>query len=109
MIALELDRQEAPFKWIAARDAAIKSYVASTGYTDSQKVRAERVKLGLEMVYNAKSIFITYRKKFITIKLDQAQVRDRKTLALLEKDYEKLGDITKVLTKQGVTYRIAKG
>jgi hypothetical protein len=34
-------------------------------------------------------------------------VRDRKMLALLEKDYELLS-ITKVVTEQGVTYRIPK-
>ena len=109
MIARELDTKEAPFKWVAARDAAIKSYAASTLYTETQKIRAERIKLGLEMVYSAKNIFITYRQKFVTIKLDQARVKDSKTLKLLEQDYEKLGGITKVLTDQGITYRIARG
>ena len=109
MNATELDSKAAPFAWVAARDAAMKSYAASTLYTDIQKVRAERMKLGLEMVYSARSAFITYRKKFVTIKLDQARVRDRKTLALLEKDYTAQGDITKVVTDQGITYRIARG
>ena len=109
MNATELDTKAAPFAWVAARDAAMKSYAASTLYTDIQKVRAERMKLGLEMVYSARSAFITYRKKFVTIKLDQARVRDRKTLALLEKDYTAQGDITKVVTDQGITYRIARG
>ena len=109
MNATELDTKAAPFAWIAARDAAMKSYAASTLYTEAQKVRAERMKLGLEMVYSARSAFITYRKKFVTIKLDQARVRDRKTLALLEQDYTAQGDITKVVTDQGITYRIARG
>ena len=108
MNATELDSKAAPFAWVAARDAAMKSYAASTLYTEAQKVRAERMKLGLEMVYSARSAFITYRKKFVTIKLDQARVRDRKTLALLEQDYTAQGDITKVVTDQGITYRIAK-
>ena len=109
MNATELDTKAAPFAWIAARDAAMKSYAASTLYTDAQKVRAERMKLGLEMVYSARSAFITYRKKFVTIKLDQARVSDRKTLALLEQDYTAQGDVTKVITDQGITYRIARG
>ena len=109
MNAVELDTKAAPFAWIAARDAAMKSYAASTLYTEAQKVRAERMKLGLEMVYAARSAYITYRKKFVTIKLDQARVRDRKTLALLEQDYTAQGDITKVITDQGITYRIARG
>jgi hypothetical protein len=109
MNATELDTKAAPFAWVAARDAAMKSYAASTLYTEAQKVRAERMKLGLEMVYSARSAFITYRKKFVTIKLDQARVRDRKTLALLEQDYTAQGDVTKVVTDQGITYRIARG
>ena len=109
MNATELDTKAAPFAWVAARDAAMKSYAASTLYTEAQKVRAERMKLGLEMVYAARSAYITYRKKFVTIKLDQARVRDRKTLALLEQDYTAQGDITKVITDQGITYRIARG
>ena len=109
MNATELDTKAAPFAWVAARDAAMKSYAASTLYSEAQKVRAERMKLGLEMVYSARSAFITYRKKFVTIKLDQARVRDRKTLALLEQDYTAQGDITKVVTDQGITYRIARG
>ena len=109
MNATELDSKAAPFAWVAARDAAMKSYAASTLYTDIQKVRAERMKLGLEMVYSARSAFITYRKKFVTIKLDQARVRDRKTLGLMEQDYTAQGDITKVVTTQGITYRIARG
>ena len=109
MNATELDTKSAPFAWVAARDAAMKSYAASTLYTEAQKVRAERMKLGLEMVYSARSAFITYRKKFVTIKLDQARVRDRKTLALLEQDYTAQGDVTKVITDQGITYRIARG
>ena len=109
MNATELDTKAAPFAWVAARDAAMKSYAASTLYTEAQKIRAERMKLGLEMVCSARSAFITYRKKFVTIKLDQARVRDRKTLALLEQDYTAQGDITKVVTDQGITYRIARG
>jgi hypothetical protein len=108
MQATELDTKTAPFAWLAARDAAVKSYAASTLYTEAQKIRAERMKLGLEMVYSVKSAFLTYRKKFVTIKLDQAQVRDRKTLALLEQDYIMQGNITKVITAQGITYRIAR-
>ncbi len=109
MKSTELDTKAAPYAWIAARDAAIRSYAASTAYTEAQKIRAERMKLGLEMVYAARAAFVTYRKKFVAIKLDQARVRDRATLNLLEKDYEKYGDVTKVVTDQGITYRIARG
>ena len=108
MKAQELETKSAGYyAYAAARDASMRATAMWSHYTDQERVRAERMKLGLEMVYNAKGIYINPRGKFIAIKVDQPQVRDRKTLALLEKDYELLG-ITKVLTEQGVTYRIPK-
>ena len=95
------------YAYAAARDARMRAVAMWSNYTQAEQVRAERIKLGLEMVYNAKGVYLNPRLKFIAIKVDQPQVRDRKNLALLEKDYEVLG-ITKVVTKQGITYRIPK-
>ena len=110
MKAVNLDTDNAGFyAFAAARDARMRAAAMWSHYTGTERTRAERMKLGLEMVYSARSAFITYRKKFVTIKLDQARVRDRKTLALLEQDYTAQGDVTKVITDQGITYRIARG
>ena len=91
----------------AALDARMRNIAMSSKYSEAQKIQAERMKLGLEMVYSAKGFHINYRLKFITIKVDAPTVRDRKTLALLEQDYEKAG-ITKQVSQQGVIYRIKK-
>jgi hypothetical protein len=108
MKAQELESKSAGYyAYAAARDASMRAIAMWSHYTDKERVRAERMKLGLEMVYNAKGIHINPRGKFIAIKVDQPQVRDRKNLALLEKDYELLA-ITKVVTEQGITYRIPK-
>jgi len=107
MKAQELDTREATCKWYAARDAAQRSYAASTHYSDSQKIRAERMKLALELAVAAKNIFVTFRQKFITVKLDKPVVRDRKMLRELEADWEQLG-IVKLISPQGITYRIPK-
>jgi hypothetical protein len=108
MKAQELETKSAGyFAYAAARDASMRAIAMWSHYSDKERVRAERMKIGLEMVYNAKGIHINPRGKFIAIKVDQPQVRDRKNLALLEKDYELLA-ITKVVTEQGVTYRIPK-
>ena len=108
MKAQELETKSAGYyAYAAARDASMRAVAMWSHYTDQERVRAERMKLGLEMVYHAKAIHINPRGKFIAIKVDQPQVRDRKNLALLEKDYELL-NITKVLTAQGITYRIPK-
>ena len=108
MKAQELETKSAGYyAYAAARDASMRAVAMWSHYTDRERVRAERMKLGLEMVYNAKGIHINPRGKFIAVKVDQPQVRDRKNLALLEKDYELLS-ITKVVTEQGITYRIPK-
>lgn len=104
----ELDTKDAGYYKVAAYlDARMKSVVASTTYSDAQKIRAERMRFALEQVYSSRGIYVTFRKKFIVVKLDSAIVRDRKTLALLEHDYESEG-IKKVSTPQGVSYRIPK-
>lgn len=108
MKAQELDTKSAGYyAYAAARDASMKSYAESTHYTDKQRTQAQRMRFALELVYNAKAIYVTYRKKFVVIKVDAAFIRDRKELAALEASWEGNG-ITKVVTNQGVAYRLAK-
>ena len=95
------------FAWFAARDARMRSFANSTLYTEAEKNRAERMRMGLTLVYGGKEFHIEYRKKFISVKIDKPVVRDRKTLALLESDYNLIG-VVKRVTNQGVTYRIPK-
>ena len=108
MKTLTIDKQESSNKLFAFLDARRKSYAASTHYSEAERTRAERMKLGLEMVYSTKTpVMVTYRNKFISIKLDSPKVRDRQTLKLLEQDYDKAG-IVKVETNCGILYRIPK-
>jgi hypothetical protein len=107
MKAQELETKSAGyFAYAAMRDARMRAVAMWSHYTDKERVRAERMKIGLEQVY-AGMVYVNPRGKFIAVKVDQPQIRDRKTLALLEQDYVSEG-ITKVLTKQGITYRIPK-
>ena len=107
MKAQELDTKDAGFyAYAAARDARMKAVAMWSHYTDAERVRAERMKLGLEMVYSG-TVYISPRGKFISVTINKPQVRDRKNLTLLESDYEKAG-IKKVVSAQSVTYRIAK-
>jgi len=99
-----LDTKEAPVKWWAARDARMRNYANSTLYTEQQKVAAERMKLVLEMVYAAKSVYIAYGKKGISLKVDGALVRDRKELRLMEAGWAIAG-CQKRVSPQGVIYR----
>lgn len=109
MKSRELDTEGAGrFAFAAARDAQFKSACEAQNYSQQQKIAAERMKYAMELCYSNKTIYITYRKKFITVKIEAAVVKDRKNLALLEKDYETAG-YTKVVSTQGITYRIPKG
>lgn len=105
MIAKDIDSKSAgQFAWFAARDARMRNYANSTLYTEAQKLKAERMKLVLEMVYSAKKVHINYRKTFVAIKVDSARICDAKTLKMAEQDWTNDG-ITKVVSDQGVVYR----
>ena len=104
----ELDTRPAGFyAYAAARDARMRAAAMWSHYTEAERVRAERMKLALELCYSAKRFFVNPRGKFITIKVERPRVVDRRNLDLLEGDYAAQG-ITKVVTAQGITYRIPK-
>lgn len=108
MKAKELDTKSAGYyARAAAIDARMRAIKQWSFYTAAERAKAERIKLGLEMCYSARGVYINPRNKFITIKIDSPRVRDRKNLALLEADYAAQG-ITKIATAQGISYRIAK-
>lgn len=106
MQATELDSKKAPLAWYAAQDAKVRSYAASTHYSNEQRLEVDRVKLMMEMMY-AGRVFVNFRKKFAVIKIEDARVREPKMLKELEAEYEERG-YTKAVTAQGVIYRIPK-
>jgi len=105
MIAKDIESKSAgQFAWYAARDARMRNYSNSTLYTEAQKLKAERMKLVLEMIYKAKGVHINYRKTFVAIKVDSPRFCDKKMLEIAETDWVNEG-ITKVVSEQGVVYR----
>ena len=104
MKANQIDNVEAPNKWWAAHDARMKNIVNASKYSEKDKIRAERMKLALEMVYHADGVFISYGKTGISIKVNHAVILDRKNLRLLEKDWTAQG-VVKRQSDQGVIYR----
>ena len=109
MVSKDLETKSAGYYAAAAAiDARMKATAMWSHYSDAEKVRAERMKLGLELCYSTEDeIYVTPRKKFISISVRNAKVKDRKNLALLEQDYAAVG-ITKAVTDQAVIYRIPK-
>jgi hypothetical protein len=107
MLSSTLDTKEAPNAFFAARDARMRNYALCSTYTPAERLRAEQVRLGLECVYRATEVHINYRQKFIAVKLCNALVRDRASVADLEAFYALQG-IVKRETAQGTIYRIPR-
>ena len=107
MLTRDLDTKEASNAFFAARDARMRNYAMSSTYTERERLRAEQVKLGLECVYRVTEVHINYRQKFIAVKLTNALVRDRASVADLEAFYASQG-IEKRISAQGTIYRIPR-
>lgn len=95
------------YAYAAMRDARMRNEAMKSTYTDKERVRAERMRMGLECVYRSKEVHINYRQKFIAVKLSNAIVIDRASVADLERVYA-LEGISKEITPQAVIYRIPR-
>lgn len=106
MFVTETEHKSAgKFAWFAAKDASMKSAVNASRFTDAQKLKAERVKLVLELMYSCEEVKITNCKTWIRVKVLNGLIRDRKKLRSLEDEWT-LEGIKKVFTKQGIIYRV---
>jgi len=91
--------------WCAARDASMNHAINASRFTQAQLIKAERVKLALELVYSCEEVKITNCKTWIRVKVIKGTIRDRKNLRLLESDWNNEGFV-KVFTDQGIIYRV---
>lgn len=106
MLQVETDYKPAGrFAWYAAKDARQKSLANKSKFSNQQLAKADRVSLALELVYYCEKVTIDYCNKWVRVKVHKAQIKDKKSLALLETDWEAQG-IVKVLTDQGIIYRV---
>jgi hypothetical protein len=93
------------YAWAAAQDAHRYSDECRMRYTPAQRARAETFRDLVEMAYTNVRAEPTYRKKFIVVKVEHGQVRDRKMAReidaiVAERNYEK------TFTPQGFNFRI---
>jgi|AntAceMinimDraft_1070359.scaffolds.fasta_scaffold00707_14 allophanate hydrolase subunit 1 len=103
MQAHTLETTATQYKFAAMQNARMRNYANASLYTDAVKIRAERIKLLLEMLYSATNVYINYRKTKIAIKVADAQIKDRKQLRAIEAEWAANG-ITKTISAQGVIY-----
>ena len=95
------------YAFFAARDAAFKSAVNASRFSNQLKLKAERMKLVLEMIYASDEVTITYCKKWARVKVHNARPRDRKLIKEWESNWAQ-DSIVKAVTDQGIIYRVAE-
>ena len=108
MLTVSLDTKESPNKFFALQDRRMRNHANKTLYTTAQQIRLDRIKLALEMVVRGTVYDVSYGKKSASVKVqDGATIVDKKTLKLLESDWEKEG-IYKKVSAQGFQYHMPR-
>ena len=91
-------------------NARMRSVVCESNFSAAQKIQGARVQMALQDCYNCREVYLTYRKTFIAVKVDQpVGVADKKNLKLLHfvvGDQDVLHEADKrlaaLLTKAGI-------
>ena len=93
------------FAWFAARDASMRSAINASRFNDKQKLRAQQIKLALDLLYSHDDLTIDYTKRHIRVKVHNANIKNRSLLRERESEWAIEG-VIKVLTNQGIIYRV---
>ncbi|CAB4129835.1 hypothetical protein UFOVP116_137 [uncultured Caudovirales phage] len=99
------DTPESNVKWWAAQDARMRSIANKSKWDTKTQLKVEAMKAVLGYIYSGK-IYESYNVKSVSVKIDQAIVKDKKLLRQAESNWDSEG-IVKTVTPQGVLYRIA--
>ena len=104
--ALDLDTKPAGrFAYAAARDADRYSDECRMRYTATQRAQAETMRDIVSLAYMGSNIYINYRKTFIVVKVEKAEVRDRRMVRELDEICAERS-YTKTRSAQGIAFRI---
>jgi hypothetical protein len=95
------------FAYAAALDASRYSDECRMTFTPSQRAYIETFRDILVLAYTGDKVFINFRKKMISIKITNPQVRDRKIVREVDEICAERGYV-KARTEQGLLYRIPK-
>ena len=108
MKATAIERSEATVPWFAARNAHMRSEVAKQQYSVKQRTKADAISFALELCYACKDIYVTYRQRFVAIKVEHITRIDKKNLAMLEASWvsDSSVEVAKITTPQGIIYRV---
>ena len=93
------------FAFFAARDADFRSAMNKSRFDDKQKLKADRMKQILGMLYSYQEIKLDFCIRHIRIKMINPDVKNKKMLKEMESQWADEG-IVRVKTKQGLIYRV---
>ena len=93
--------------YAAALDASRYSDECRMTFTPSQRAYIETFRDILVLAYTGDKVFINFRKKMISIKITNPQVRDRKIVREVDEICAERGYV-KARSEQGLLYRIPK-
>lgn len=92
----------------AVLDAASRSTHNRSAYKQEEIARAERLMQQLKQCYNSIGYYTSYRKNFVALKVcSPFRIADAQQLTQLERFFSR-SNFSKVVTPQGVIYRIPK-
>lgn len=91
----------------AAINAELRNREAASTYTSAQRAAAQTVIDIMDLCYNYTNTFKNFRKTFIAVKLENAQVRDKKLAKQVDAILEAKGYV-KVKTPQGLVVRMPR-
>jgi hypothetical protein len=96
-------------KWAAHLDAKRKSAEAQKEYSKKQQSEATTVFEAVRVSYIRSKVYLNYREKFYAVKVNHPTKADAmsKDVAKVEKLLAEVG-AEKVVSKQGIIYRVAK-
>ena len=107
----QIDNQEVQLgrKYAAYLDAKRRSAAAQAAYSNTQQREAKTVYEAVRVSYGRSKVYLTYRDKFYTVKVHHPSAADAvsKEVAKVERILSELG-AEKVVSAQGIIYRIAK-
>ena len=92
------------FAFAAAMDALRRNGEMRSTYTSNQRKRAQSIYDLLDTAYSYKNMYMNFRKKFVSIKLEGARARD--TMARDVEAMFRAEGIERLVSAQGVIYRI---
>jgi hypothetical protein len=104
---VQLDTREARRPWFSIQDAQARNLANQGRHSAANQQRAQEMREQLDKLYTHQGVFVNYRQKFISVKVNHAQAKSMFDLTKQELTWMRQG-VSRAVTQQGVIYRIPR-